>query len=148
MPTPVSMGTSVNDEPPPALTVDEWVAWGLAKPDEARALVSAVLGAADAEGKALAEAPVVRGGRRSGRGASRDPGPERAVAEQLAEAPPRIRMLLEAQVRALSNLGTSQPSAGARAWLLGAPFAGGASIRGEDSLRGVLRRRRHPSPTT
>lgn len=125
----------------PALTVDEWVAWGLAKPDEARALASAVLDAAAAEGKALAESPIVRGGKRSGRGAGRDADPERALVKHLADAPARIAMLLEAQTRALSNLGASQPSGGARAWLLGAPFGGGASIRGEDSLRGVLRRR-------
>ena len=125
----------------PSLSVDEWVAWGLAKPDEARALAGAMLDAADAEGKALAEAPVVRGSRFSGRGGARDSGPERALAAKLAEAPPRVATLLEAQVRALSNLGASQPSDGARAWLLGAPFAGGASIRGDDSLRSVLRRR-------
>lgn len=125
----------------PSLTVDEWVAWGLAKPDEARALASAILDAAHAEGQALAEAPVVRGGRRPGRGPSRDASAERTLAQRLAAAPPRIRLLLDAQVRALSNLGASEPGAGARAWLLGAPFAGGASIRGDDSLRRVLRRR-------
>lgn len=125
----------------PALTVDEWVAWGLAKPYEARALAGAMLDAADAEGRALAEAPLVRSGRRAARGGPRDPGPERALTAKLAQAPPRIVRLLDAQVRALSNLGGAQPSGGARAWLLGAPFGGGSSIRGEDSLRGVLRRR-------
>ncbi len=125
----------------PALTVDEWVAWGLATPEDARALASAVLDAADAEGKAMLDSQLVRSGRRAARGASHDAGPERALATQLAKAPPRIATLFEAQARALSNLGASEPSGAARAWLLGAAFGGGSSIRGEDSLRGVLRRR-------
>ena len=125
----------------PSLTADEWVAWGLAMPAEARALVSNLLDAADAEGKALADSPMVRGGRRGSRGSGRSGDSLRTLARRLADAPPRIAKLLEAQVRALSNLGAVEPSDSARAWLLGAPLAGGASIHGEDSLRDVLRRR-------
>lgn len=127
------------DVGPPSLSVDEWVAWGLAKPEEARTLIRRILDAADAEGRELAQAPVVRGGRRSGRGS--DGTAARELAQALAGAPPRVRTLLAAQTRALSNLGGAEPGDGARAWLLGAPLAGGSSLRGDDSLRQVLCRR-------
>lgn len=140
----------------PHLSVDEWVAWGLAKPEQARALVRAIAAAAEAERGALLDAPFVRSGRRlglPGRRASAtavDPPQTPARAARLArglpgeleEAPPRLRAILDAQVRALSLLGAGAPSPLAQARLLGAPLEGGAAVRGNDPwLRGILRRR-------
>jgi hypothetical protein len=142
----------------PRLTVDEWVAWGFAKPEEARSLVLALSDAATAEREALLEAPIVRGprrlpraGRRPG-GAVLDPGlvrgdtevgrPPRGLPAELAAAPARLAFLLAAQTRALSNLGATQPSDAARARLLGAPLEGGAAVRGDSPwLCDILRRR-------
>jgi hypothetical protein len=140
----------------PHLCVDEWVAWGLAKPEEARALVRAIAGAAEAERDALLEASFVRSGRRlslpgrRGGAAALDPAVAparptrhaRGLPGELAEAPLRLRAILDAQVRALCHLGAGAPSAQARARLLGAPLEGGATVRGNDPwLRGILRRR-------
>ncbi len=141
----------------PHLTVDDWVAWGLSKPDEARVLLRAIADAAEAERDAMLDAPVVRAARRltlTGRragptalDASATP-PARAARRvrglpgEVAEAPPRLRRILDAQVRALCALGEATPSGNARARLLGAPLEGGASVRGSDPwLRTILRRR-------
>ncbi len=141
----------------PHLSVDEWVARGLAKPDEARALARAISDAAEAERDAMLDAPVVRAARRltlTGRRASPTaldapatsatrPGRRvRGLPGEVEEAPPRLRRILDAQVRALCCLGETTPSGNARARLLGAPFEGGASVRGSDPwLRTILRRR-------
>ena len=142
----------------PRLTVDEWVAWGLAKPEQARALVLALSDAATAEREALLEAAVVRTPRRlplAGRrpaGAVLDPAlvrsetgprrPARGLPAELAAAPARLAFLLAAQTHALSNLGAAQPSDAARARLLGAPLEGGAAVRGDNPwLCDILRRR-------
>jgi hypothetical protein len=138
----------------PALTIDEWVAWGLAKPEEARGLTAALRDAAAAEREAMLEAPVVRSARRlplSGRRApsdvtpertgTRGAPPERGLPPQLAALPPRLTAVLGAWTRALSNLGATAPSDPARARLLGAPFEGSAMLRGDDTLRGILQRR-------
>ena len=137
------------------LCVDEWVAWGLAKPEEARALVRALGDAAEAERAALLEAAFVRTGswlsRSVRRGASpavdppatsaKPPRHARGVPGEVESAPPALRAILEAQVRALS-LAATAPSAHARARLLGAPLEGGGVVRGSDPwLRGILRRR-------
>jgi hypothetical protein len=132
----------------PHLTVDEWVAWGLAKPDDARALASGLLDAGTAERRALLQAPVVRGGRRRA-GLLRSPAPAdagdagpRGLPEGLSEAPAPLAAVLRAQERALSNLGASRPGEAARARLLGGPFEGGAWSRTSDSwLRDIVRRR-------
>ena len=134
----------------PLLTVDEWVAWGLAEPEEASAIATALAEAADAERDAMLHAGVVHAPRRIGRrpasGAAEPAGEARPVRArglppELDTAPPRVAALLAAQARALSNLGSAQPSAEAGAHLLGVPFGGSASVRGGGSLRDVLRRR-------
>jgi hypothetical protein len=48
---------------------------------------------------------------------------------------------LEQQLRALSNLAATTPGTHARARMLGAPFEGGAELRGDSWLRDILRRR-------
>jgi phytoene dehydrogenase-like protein len=114
----------------PGLAVDEWVAWGRARPDEARNLVRACSEAATAVRDAMLESPVVHAPRRLARaprrpaerdGASPAPSP-RELAATVAAAPPRLAALLAAQVRTLSNLGVAEPGPAARARLLGAPF--------------------------
>jgi hypothetical protein len=139
----------------PALCAEEWVAWRLARPEAARALARALAEAAEAEREALHEAPVVRAarrlalpGRRAASGGEAAPHAAhtarrpRGLAEELEAAPAQLRAVLDAQVRALSNLGAAPPSGLARARLLGVPLEGGASVRGSDPwLRGILRRR-------
>lgn len=139
-----------------ALSASEWVSWGLAKPQLARSLSRGLEAAADAERRAMLAAPFVRSSRRLGLGALRGmptrkplvlPPSDRTVAgarglpAELAELPPRLAALLEAQARSLSRLGGAEPSPEARARLLGAPFEGGATIRGIPWLREILRRR-------
>lgn len=140
----------------PHLTVDEWVAWGLAKPEEARTLVRVIGDAAEAERDAMLEAPVVRAARRltlTGRRANATPvdppstaaRPQRrprGLPGEIDEAQPKLRAVLAAQARALSSLGVTRPSGNAQARLLGAALEGGATVRGRDPwLRTVLRRR-------
>jgi hypothetical protein len=139
-----------------ALSASEWVSWGLAKPQLARALARGLEAAADAERRALLAAPFVRSSRRLGLGALRGmptrkplvlPSSESAAAAarglpaELAELPPRLATVLEAQARSLARLGGAEPSPEVRARLLGAPFEGGATIRGIPWLREILRQR-------
>ncbi len=131
------------------LTVDEWVAWGLAKPDTARALARGLLDAGTAERNAMLAAPLARSSRRRAstpRRARVSSGPEeagiRGLPPQLDAAPAPLTALLNAQERALSNLGTTRPTDAARARLLGGPFEGGAWSRTSKTwLRDILRRR-------
>jgi hypothetical protein len=135
----------------PALTVDELVAWGFAKPDAARALVRALEGAAAAEREAMLEAPLLRTGRIRSRGSR--PGPPanrtgnpvrhaRGLPAEVTGAPEELAALLAAQVRALSNLGRAQPSPEARARLLGVALEGGMPVGpGVPDLHALLRRR-------
>lgn len=136
----------------PALTVDEWVAWGLAKPDEARQLATALENSGAAEREALLTTPLLKALRRgplSGRRASVDSSSERpsgsplarGLPAELATAPPRLARVLDAWTRALSNLGETEPGEAARARLLGVPFEGSADGREPDSVRSILRRR-------
>jgi hypothetical protein len=138
------------------LSASEWVSWGLAKPQLARALARGLHAAADAERRALLAAPFVRSGRKLGLGALRPtparkplvpplaeaaPAAARGLPAGLAELPPRLGALLEAQLRGLTRLGGAAPSPEARARLLGAPFEGAATIRGTPWLREILRQR-------
>jgi hypothetical protein len=140
----------------PALTASEWVDWGLASPEPARALARAIAAAAAAERRAMIAAPFVRSARRMGLGALRAgparrasappaaqsaPAPRRGLPEELSALPPRLAAALEAQVRSLARRGAAPPSPEARARLLGAPLEGGASIRGVPWLREILRQR-------
>ncbi|MGH0028305.1 MAG: hypothetical protein ACQGVC_00820 [Myxococcota bacterium] len=123
-----------------ALTAAELVAWGLAKPDEARALVRALEGAAQAERAALLAGPQPR---RRGRGEPADAaGFARGWPREAAEAGEPLAPLLAALIRGLSNLGEAAPSPEARARLVGALLEGGWVLGGADrSLRGMIRRR-------
>jgi hypothetical protein len=139
-----------------ALSASEWVSWGLAKPQFARALARGLEAAADAERRALLAAPFVRSSRRLGLGALRStparkplvpplgeaaPAAPRGLPPELAELPPRLGTLLDAQLRGLARLGSAAPSPEVRARLLGAPFEGAATIRGAPWLREILRQR-------
>ncbi|MCH8133222.1 MAG: hypothetical protein E2O66_06020 [Deltaproteobacteria bacterium] len=133
----------------PHLTVDEWVAWGLAKPDAARALARVLLDAGTAERNAMLAAPLARSSRRRAATARRAQGPSdpgragsRGLPPELETAPAPLAALLNAQERALSNLGATRPTDAARARLLGGPFEGGAWSRSSKTwLRDILRRR-------
>ncbi|HVP29635.1 MAG TPA: hypothetical protein VMW35_10800 [Myxococcota bacterium] len=130
----------------PQTTLDELVTWGIAKPEEAHELVRALLEAAAAERAAMLEAPVVKaGGLRAlarGGGAPRGARHGRGLPVEVARADGALALLLEAQVRALSQLGASAPPPEARARLLGSPLEGGAFYASADGfLRSLLRRR-------
>ena len=139
-----------------SITAREWAAWGLAKPDDAIELAHALRAAAEAECEAMLAAPLFHvpfrstWRRRRRRPAltlqpapreARPTGP-RGLPAQLASAPAPLAALLDAQVRALSNLGASPPGPEARAWLLGAPLAGGGHIVGRSPWLGEMFRRR------
>jgi len=139
----------------PRLTADELVAWGLAKPEPARALVRALGNASAAELAAMESAPVVKA---SGlRGLTRGAAPSlsgraargaapslhgRGLPLEASDAQGGLAAVLDAQVRALSNLGATVPPPEARARLLGLALAGGASFpTAELGLRELLVRR-------
>jgi hypothetical protein len=130
---------------PPAWFAEELVAWGLAKPDTARALVRGLAEAAAAERDALLEAPIVRTSRLGGLGRNagvRLPRHARGLPDEVRHPDPALASLLEAQVRALVGTATAAAPPEARARLLGAALEGGASFAAaEDSLLGLLRRR-------
>jgi hypothetical protein len=126
-------------------TADEWASWGLASRDDARRLASALDEASQAERAALLEAPaLLRATRRAQQALTpaRRQAPVRGWPSVLAEAPRALRSLLDAPVRALSNLGDREPSPEARARLIGGLLRGGVAMSGGDGyLRGLLRRR-------
>jgi hypothetical protein len=128
----------------PARTQEELVAWGLAKPELARDVVRGLEDAARAEADELLRAPIVRrGARRSAPTAAATPAGRhlRGLPAVLRQAEEPLRELLDAQVRALANIGSGEPSPEARARLLGAALAGGAVFPPERELRTLLRRR-------
>jgi len=130
----------------PQMTLEELVSWGLAKPEEAHELIRALLEAAAAERTAMLEAPVVKaGGLRSlarSTGTPRGARHGRGLPVGVATASGELALVLEAQVRALSQLGASSPPPEARARLLGAPLEGGTRYASADGfLRTLLRRR-------
>jgi len=125
-------------------TADEWASWGLASRDDARRLASALDEAAQAERAALLEPTSLRVARRAREALTpaRRHAPVRGWPSVLAEAPRALRSLLDAPVRALSNLGDREPSPEARARLIGGLLRGGVAMSGGDGyLRGLLRRR-------
>jgi len=128
----------------PQLTVDELVAWDLAKPEAARALVRALGNASQAELAAMQSAPVVKasGLRSLARAGSRPSLHGRGLPVEASEAEGRLAALLDAQIRALSNLGSTAPPPEARARLLGAALPGGAAFASSElGLRELLHRR-------
>ena len=128
----------------PARTQEELVAWGLAKPELARDAVVGLAESARAEAEELLRAPIVRRGARRGV-STPSPTPAsrhlRGLPAVLRQADEPLRELLDAQVRALANLGAGEPSPEARARLLGAALAGGAVFPPDRELRTLLRRR-------
>ena len=128
----------------PQLTVDELVAWGVAKPEPARALVRALANAAAAELTAMEGSPVVKAGGLRGlaRSGARPSLHGRGLPVEASGAEETLGAILEAQVRALSNLGATTPPPEARARLLGLALAGGANFpTTELGLRELLLRR-------
>ena len=126
-------------------TADEWSSWGLVSRDDARRFAEALDEAAEVERAALLEAPpLLRAARRAREALApvRKANPARGWPSALAGAPPALRALLDAPVRALSNLGDREPSPEARARLIGGLLRGGVAMSGgEGYLRGLLRRR-------
>ncbi len=126
-------------------TADEWSSWGLASRDDARRFAAALDDAAEAERAALLEAPALLRTARRAREAlapGRRQSAERGWPRALADAPPALRAVLDAPVRALSNLGAHEPSPQAHARLIGGLLRGGVAMSGGDGyLRGLLRRR-------
>jgi hypothetical protein len=129
----------------PARTQEEWVAWGLAKPELARDALRGLESAAQAEAEVLLESPLVR------RAVRRPAGPRpasagggrhlRGLPASLSRPEPALAELLEVQVRALSNLASTLPSPEARARLLGAPLEGGVRFAPGRAIRALVRRR-------
>lgn len=127
----------------PLRTAEEWVAWGLAKPEEALALVRELDRAARAEQESLMEADLVRRGLRAlavpGRSGNAH---QRGLPEELGSAGDRLKRFLEVQARALAGQPPGELPPAARARLLGAGLAGAGSFQAaEDGLRALLRRR-------
>ncbi|MFK7894329.1 MAG: hypothetical protein AB8G23_00740 [Myxococcota bacterium] len=122
----------------PAVTADELVAWGLAKPDEAQRLVHAIIDASETEKGMLLQSPFVRTGRRvPAMGSGR-----RGLPHGLVPAGSALERVSEAQIRALSNLGNAAPGPEAEARLLGLGLAGGVGFASEPPwLVDLLRKR-------
>lgn len=127
----------------PGITAHELVAWGIAKPDAATAMVRALVEAAEAERRAMIASPAVRIGRRLARSRPGTQGSHvRGLPAEAARPPEAAVSILAAQVRALSNLADSVPSPEARARLLGSLLSGGAGFGADPPwLSGLLRRR-------
>jgi hypothetical protein len=132
----------------PARTGEELVAWGLAKPEEARAVVRGLSEAAAGEREALLDAPIVRALRlATGLGrvaAPRAPRHARGLPIEVSQPTESLAPWLEAQLRALVNVATPVAPPEARARLLGGALEGGAGFESaEETLVGLLRRRFH-----
>jgi len=127
----------------PGLTAHELVAWGLAKPEDAQALVRALAEAGEAERKAMLEAPLVRIGRRMGLGRAVGEGSHmRGLPAEARTADPYLALFLRAQARALCNLPSGVPGPECQARLLSTALGGGAGFRdGPPWLHGLLRKR-------
>ena len=124
-----------------ARCADDWVAYGLAKPDEARALARELDVAGRAEAEALlSEAPVRPPPKRSPARIPTQPG-LRGLPAGIHDVDADLQRFFEAQVEALS-VGAVAPTPECRARLLGAPFGGGGYFaRPGLSLTGLLRQR-------
>ena len=128
----------------PRLFADELVAWGLAKPEPARALARSLSNAAAAELAAMESAPVVKTSRLRGlaRGPARPSLHGRGLPVEVSDAEGTLAAIFDAQVRALSNLAATAPPPEARARLLGLVLSGGAAFPDSTlSLRELLIRR-------
>jgi hypothetical protein len=128
-----------------ALTAAELTAWGLAKPDDARALARALEQAAHAERQAMLEAHGMGAERRR-----REPQPPAAAAaaglargwpREAADAPEAVARLLGAIVRGVSQLGAAPVAPESRARLVGGLLSGAAVLRSGGGFREMIRRR-------
>jgi hypothetical protein len=122
----------------PAVTADELVAWGLAKPDEAQQLVRTLIAASETERNLLLQSPFVRTGRRvPGRSVGR-----RGLPRDTFDPDTPLGRVAAAQIRALSNLGSAPPSPEAEARLLGLGLSGGVGFASDPPwLVDLLRKR-------
>lgn len=112
-----------------AVTAEELVAWGLAKPEEAQILVRELLESSKVERGVLLESPVVRVGRRATGGRPPQVGHHRRGLPGIVGAlSGQLPALIAAQIRALSNLGLGTPPPESQARLLGVPLTGGAGF--------------------
>ena len=135
----------------PLRTAEEFVSWGLAKPEHARNLVRDLAEAATAERDAMLAAQVVRaarrlplGGRRGAahRPEARQPHRTRGLPDSVRRVDTPLAALLAALVRALSDLGAVEPSPEARTRLLGVALEGRGSFREAGTgLRELFKRR-------
>ena len=114
----------------PSVTAKELVTWGLAKPDDAQALVRRLIESSEVERRLLLEAPFVRVGRRVA-GSRVSPGignHKRGLPGDAAVATGQLGQVIAAPIRSLSNLGQNAPSPEAQARLLGVGLAGGTGF--------------------
>lgn len=128
----------------PVLTAEELVTWGLAKPDEAQTLVRRLIEASEIERSLLLESHFVRIGRRlpGTRGAGGSSSHKRGLPGEATSATGPLARVIEAQIRALSNLGQALPSPESQARLLGLGLAGGVGFADEPPwLVDLLRKR-------
>ena len=131
------------DVGPAAVTAEELVAWGLAKPDDAQTFVRELLESSKVERSVLLESPVVRVGRRAAGARPQLIGHHRRGLPGVVKAASGpLAALVATQIRALSNLGVSAPPPESQARLLGVPLAGGAGFSdGPPWLCDLLRKR-------
>ena len=128
----------------PALTAEELVAWGLAKPETAREIVSELAAASRTERDQLLGDQWIRQGSlrglgRSGRGSGVR---ERGLPSGLRDVGGSLARLFDAQIRAVSNHAGGPPPPEAVAYVLGAALSGGVSFEEPGAgLRAMLRRR-------
>jgi hypothetical protein len=128
----------------PAVTADELVTWGLSKPDDAMTLLRHLFEASEIERELLLESAFVRRGRRLGvgRNARAIGHHKRGLPAEASAATGELRRILDAQIRALSNLGQTRPTPEAQARLLGLGLAGGAGFADQPPwLLDLLRKR-------
>lgn len=122
----------------PAITEEELVAWGLAKPDDAQRLVRTMVDASETERGLLLQAPFVRTGRK----VPSFSGSRRGLPHETFDRHTPLGRFAAAQIRALSNLGNATPGPEAEARLLGLSLAGGVGFVGEPPwLADLLRKR-------
>ncbi len=130
-------------------TADEWVAWGLAKPDDARRWIAGLVSGGEAVRESALTAPWVRAGRSLGLRRDRSAGhlaappiPPIAPPEERWRETDGIGGVLNAVVRALSNGADDAVADTARMRLWSTVLAGGAGF--DDAppwLHGLLRKR-------
>ncbi len=121
------------------LTAGELVAWGLAKPEDARTLVHDLAAAASASQAHLLEAPWLGRAARRGRGAE---WPLPALPEAVGGASGELADFFGLQVEGLHELACSLPGSEACVRLLGAPLVGRSATAGpEGGLHALLKHR-------